>query len=109
MTIASSRWIAIFSTVLVLVVNECHSFSALSSATSRIRVGYAVVRPSSVFRDIELYASSGDDEAVGASSDDEASSDTEEELSNDSSDLMQTTVKVDDGGSDLTDRFKYKV
>jgi hypothetical protein len=47
--------------------------------------------------------------AVGMSGNDEEETAPEGEDSDDSEPIFETTVRIDDGGSNLTDRFKYKV
>ena len=89
----------LFSIALATILSpNCNAFSPQLIAA---KIGQCSQTSSSC-----LFTTSDDD---NISANDSAMNDDEEENLDDMPVIAQSTVKIDDGGSDLTDRFKYKV
>lgn len=91
---------------LVLCASSSNSFSSLSTTAQ-------LSRPSDANRlfvrdGTRTFASAGDNDDKEAQ-DTESSTDNPAGEKAEQPEMRTSTVRIDDGGSNLTDRFKYKV
>ena len=84
----------LFSVALATILSPCCQAFSLQLATAKIGHSSSC-----------LFTTGDDDNSRSAMDND----DDKEENIDDMPVIAQSTVKIDDGGSDLTNRFKYKV